>query len=44
MWSLMDRMVKKKWLAYCSLLHESIAHADNTAVCFGIKVCFENWK
>ena len=31
-------------LAHCSVLNESIEHADNTVVCFGKKVCFENWK
>ena len=30
------------WLAYCSVLYESIAHADDTVVRFGNKFCFEN--
>ena len=29
---------------YCSVLYESMEHADNTVVRFGNKVCFENWK
>ena len=32
------------WLAYYSVLYESIEHADDTVVRFGNKVCFENWK
>ena len=30
------------WLAYCSVLYESIAHAEDTVVRFGNKFCFEN--
>ena len=29
-------------MAYCSVLSESIEHADDTVVPFGNKVCFES--
>ena len=32
------------WLAYYSVLYESMEHADDTVVHFGNKVFMENWK
>ena len=31
-------------MGYCSVLFESVEHADDIVVHFGKKVCFENWK
>ena len=32
------------WLAYGNVPYESVEHADDNAVRFKNKVCFENWK
>ena len=42
---LMSRKAKQRfWLACCSVLYQSIEHADDTIVSFGNKVCFESWN
>ena len=44
LYSQSDYLNQGFWLAYGSVLYESIEHADDTIVRFGNKVCFENWK
>ena len=41
---LFELLKQQFWLPHCTVLHESIEHANDTVVRFGIKIYFENWK